>query len=459
MNSKLKVAWYNGMHIDKIHFEQQERFLEHIIHTKTSRLVSNLYGVFDVSFSTDMLNLGKIALTQISGITQDGSVFNAPDDDLLPEVLELPPNMSSPIITLKIPTYSDATADMSLKNTFPNSKYIVSNVPTTSKIHDDMQDYIHTSTEEISYQQEKVSLALGSLRLKLGILGDKSPNELEIPIAKVKNIYSYSKKIELDEKFIPTSIDICSNAFIKSFLEEMLFSIKQHKESFTQIFRGIDQTKNTLDFSTYLSLNLLKKYTLIFSYLVNKEKLHPETLYEKLVEFQADLLTISHNDAQDEFIPYEHNDLSAVFIPLSNNIRLLFANVTSPKYAMAQVIDNGNGFYDCIFDNASMLQDGELFLAVRSSLPMQTLLETFSTQSKIHTQATIKSIVASQLKGLHIEAIPSIPSALPHLSGYVYFKLDKQDFIFTHFAKQNVISLYMTNNITKPDIKLWALFN
>ncbi|WP_300948581.1 type VI secretion system baseplate subunit TssK, partial [uncultured Helicobacter sp.] len=215
----------------------------------------------------------------------------------------------------------------------------------------------------------------------------------------------------------------------------------------------------TLDFSTYLSLNLLKKYTLIFSYLVNKEKLHPETLYEKLVEFQADLLTISHNDAQDEFIPYEHNDLSAVFIPLSNNIRLLFANVTSPKYAMAQVIDNGNGFYDCIFDNASMLQDGELFLAVSSSLPMQTLLETFSTQSKIHTQATIKSIVASQLKGLHIEAIPSIPSALPHLSGYVYFKLDKQDFIFTHFAKQNVISLYMTNNITKPDIKLWALFN
>lgn len=460
MNSKLKIVWHNGMNVDKIHFEQQERYLEYLIHTKTAQALCHFYGVLSVEFSEEMLNLGKISLTKISGIAQDGSVFNAPENDLLPEILEVKHNINSSIITLKIPINSDSIADVSLQNAFSQSKYIATNVPTFSKIHDDIAQHENLEgNRDIFFTQEKVPLVLGSLRLKLGVLGDKTPNELEIPIAKIKKIHP-NNRIELEEKFIPTSIDVSNNAFIKTFLEEMLFAIRAHKAVLTQIFTGIDQTKNTLDFSTYLSLNILKKYSLIFSYLINKEKLHPEFLYEKLIEFQAELLALNHTDDKtSEFIPYEHNDLSSVFVPLSNHLRILFANVTSPKYAMANIVDNGNGFFDCIFDNSSMLQNGEIFLAISSSLSSSALLENFTSQSKIHTQSKIKSIVASQLKGLNIEPIPSIPSVLPHLNGYVYFKLDKNDPTFASFANQNVISIYLTNKIASPDIKMWALLN
>lgn len=456
MGNRLKVVWYNGMHMDKVHFEQQERYIERLIQTKTAQCFSNLYGIFEVEFSDEMLGLGKIALTKISGIAQDGSVFNAPSDDLLPEILEVGHNINSSIITIKIPMNTDSIADISLHNAFSHSKYIATNVTISSKTHDDITQDSKNLHQEAQYTQEKLNVVLGSLRLKLGLLGDKTPNELEIPIGKIKNMHS-SGKIELDEKFIPTSLNISNNTFLKTFLEEMLFSIKQHKEVFTQVFKGINQTKNTLDFSTYLSLNLLKKYYLIFSYLVHKEKMHPEFLYEKLIDFQADLLALSHSE-DSNFITYTHNDLTSVFVPLSNNLRILFANVTSPKYAMANVVDNGNGFYDCVFDNASILQNGEVFLAISSSLPMNTLIETFVSQSKIHTQSNIKRIVASQLKGLNIEPIPSIPSSLPHLSGYAYFKLDRKDPLFSSFANQNIISVYVTNNITNPDIKLWAIF-
>lgn len=456
MNNSLKVAWYNGMHMDKVHFEQQERYIEKLINAKTARSFCNLYGIFEVEFSNELLNLGKIALTRISGVSRDGSVFNAPIDDLLPEILEIGHNLTSPIITIKIPTNTDSIADISLQNVFPNSKYIATNIPIVSKVHDDIDNNdVNQSMQQIQYIQEKISIVAGSLRLRLGLLGDKTPNELEIPIGKIKNIHS-NGKIELDEKFIPTSLDISNNAFIKTFLEEMLFSIKQHKQTFSQIFKGINQTKNTLDFNTYLALNLLKKYYLVFSYLTNKEKLHPEFLYEKLIDFQGDLLALSNSEEFD-FVSYSHSDLSSVFIPLTNNIRILFANITSPKYAMANVIDNGNGFFDCIFDNASILQNGEIFLAISSTMPMNALLENFSSQSKIHTQASIKGIVASQLRGLNVEPIPSIPSAIPHLSGYAYFKLDKKDPIFSYFTNQNTISIYLTNNIANPDIKLWAL--
>ena len=451
------------MDVDKIHFEQQERFLEYATNMKTIYSFCNLYGILGVEFSSEMLSLGKIALTKVSGIAQDGSVFNAPDNDLLPEPLEINHNPTSPIIALKIHINSSSNAEISLQNAFPNSKYISTQAIVNSKIHDDsemgvMQE-IQGDSKDIgyTYAEHKINLTLASLRLKLGFLGDKTPDEFEIPIGKISNITT-NKQILLDDKFIPTSIDIGKNPFVRTFLEEMIYTTNQHKEVLTQIFMGIDQTKNTLDFSTYLSLNLLKKWNLIFSYIANKDKMHPEYLYEKLIEFQGDLLAIHTKEGLSDFIVYNHNDLTSTFIPLTNNLRVLFANITSPKYTMATIIDNGNGFFDCVFDNASILQDAEIYLAVASSAPMEFLLNNFKAQSKIHTQSGIKNIVTSQLKGLNIEPIPSIPSSLPHLSNYVYYRLDKKDTIFKSFAKERIISIYITNNIPSPDIKLWALF-
>lgn len=223
-------------------------------------------------------------------------------------------------------------------------------------------------------------------------------------------------------------------------------------------FKGIDQTKNTLDFSTYLSLNLLKKWYLMLSYLANKDKLHPEFLYEKLIEFQGELGSFNSEDMFLEFIPYKHERLSETFLPLMNNVRILFAKITSPKYTMARIADNGNGFYDILFDNAGILEEGEIYLAINANVNHEYLLRNFKSQSKVHTQSKIKNIVATQLRGLNIEQIPSIPTTIPYLNGYIYYKLDKRDELFSSFKGESTLSIYITNNIKNPDIKVWAVF-
>ena len=86
------------------------------------------------------------------------------------------------------------------------------------------------------------------------------------------------------------------------------------------------------------------------------------------------------------------------------------------------------------------------------------LLKNFKAQSKIYTQSKIKNIVATQLKGLNLIQIPNVPSAIPYLNGYVYYELDKKDELFEHFKGENTISIYLTNNIKNPDIKMWAVF-
>lgn len=67
MANQLKVAWFNGLNIDKIHFEQQERYFQRNIDLKTIKILSNLYGIINLKFSDEMLIQGKIALEKFLG--------------------------------------------------------------------------------------------------------------------------------------------------------------------------------------------------------------------------------------------------------------------------------------------------------------------------------------------------------------------------------------------------------
>lgn len=463
MAENLKVVWYNGMNVDKIHFEQQERYLERNINLKTISSFSNLYGILDIQISNELLEQGKIGLRSISAIAQDGSVFNAPEEDELPEPLEVEfDSLSSSIIVLKIPM-GNLVVDVSLQNSITSSKFKATRALISSKVHDDASvDVLKDLSDEEEYllgsafDQDKESIVLASLKTNLGVLGSKTPYELEIPICKIQNINS-NKQIKLDDKFIPTCLDISRHPFIRQFIDEMIYATRQHKQTFLSVFKGIDQSKNTLDFTTYLTLNMLKKWSLNFASIANRQKFHPEFLYEKLVDFQADLIALSNDDSFSDFIAYKHDDLSATFSLLINNIRLLFSKIISPKYVMARIISNAHGFFDCMFDNAGIIEKGELFLAISSSVGSDYLLKNFKEQCKIHTQSNIKNIVASQLNGLNVEQISIIPTTLPRLNGYVYYRLDKNDKLFKSFVGENIISVYVTNNITNPDIKMWAI--
>ncbi|MFX3627663.1 type VI secretion system baseplate subunit TssK [Campylobacter sp. LH-2024] len=464
MANKLKVAWFDGLNIGQTHFEQQERFFNRNIDLKTINIYSNLYGIIDLEFSQEMLLQGKIALSKISGIAQDGSIFNAPEQDLLPEPIEINyESLIDSVVVLKIPIGVTDIADLSLRNTFPNSKYICLRNSIALRNYDDSKSNAMDKIEDeyelenLTFTQEKKDLLLASLRLKLGILGNSTPDELELPIAKIKNI-DINKKIELENDFIPTCLNISKIPTIRSFLEEIIFSINQHKKVLSNIFKGINQTKNTLDFSTFLSLNLLKKWYLIFSHLSKKDKIHPEFLYEKFLEFQGELAAFSNEESFLDFIPYKHDNLYGTFLNMMNNLRLLFSKITSPKYTMAQISDNKNGFYDFIFDNSGVLEDAEIYFAIRADSTIEYLLSNFKTQSKIHTQSKIKNIVATQLEGLNVDQVPNIPSSIPYLNGYVYYKIDKRDPLFKDFKNENVISIYLTNNIKNPDIIMWAVF-
>ena len=460
MSNSLKVAWINGMNIDRVHFEQQERYIERNINQKTIDVFENLYGIFDIEFQSEMLTQGKIGINRVSGISPDGTIFKAPDEDFLPEPLEIKAGIQSgAVIVLKIPISVDPVADLSIQNSLPDTKYIATHSMVSSKTFDDTSSSMLGDMEDnklsSSYSQEKINVIMASLRLSLGVKGSKSSNEMEIPVCRIKSI-DLNKNITLDEKFIPTSINIAKLPLIITFLEEMIHATAGHRDTLSETFAGINKASTTIDFETYIALNILKKWNILFSHIKNKSKLHPEYFYEKLLEFQADLLSLDINSNAYEYIRYDHLNIADSIVSIINRVKLLFSHIVAPKYIPAVVYSDG-GIFVCSFDNVSILQESTIYMAVKGECSLELIQTTFKTQSKVGTNAKIRNLISAQLNGLNIEQLTIVPSILPHLNDYVYFKIDKTDSMWQDFKNENSIAIYITQRIPKPDIKMWAV--
>lgn len=136
----------------------------------------------------------------------------------------------------------------------------------------------------------------------------------------------------------------------------MLHATAGHRDNLAETFAGISKASTTIDFETYIALNILKKWNILFSHLKNKSKLHPEYFYEKLLEFQADLLSLDINSGVYEYIRYDHLNIRASIVSTINKVKLLFSHIVAPKYIPA-VISGDNGIFVCSFDNVSILKD------------------------------------------------------------------------------------------------------
>ena len=445
MSNSLKVAWINGMNIDRVHFEQQERYIERNINQKTIDVFENLYGIFDIEFQSEMLTQGKIGINRVSGISPDGTIFKAPDEDFLPEPLEIKAGIQSgAVIVLKIPISVDTVADLSIQNSLPDTKYIATHSMVSSKTFDDTSSSMLGDMEDnklsSSYSQEKINVIMASLRLSLGVKGSKSSNEMEIPVCRIKSI-DLNKNITL---------------LIITFLEEMIHATAGHRDTLSETFAGINKASTTIDFETYIALNILKKWNILFSHIKNKSKLHPEYFYEKLLEYQADLLSLDINSNAYEYIRYDHLNIADSIVSIINRVKLLFSHIVAPKYIPAVVYSDG-GIFVCSFDNVSILQESTIYMAVKGECSLELIQTTFKTQSKVGTNAKIRNLISAQLNGLNIEQLTIVPSILPHLNDYVYFKIDKTDSMWQDFKNENSIAIYITQRIPKPDIKMWAV--
>ncbi len=83
-----------------------------------------LYGITELSLNLEYLSFGRIAIERAAGIMPDGTSFNIPQQDLLPDALEIiDSSLANQIIYLTIPLRSDSLSEVSWNDSIGITRY------------------------------------------------------------------------------------------------------------------------------------------------------------------------------------------------------------------------------------------------------------------------------------------------------------------------------------------------
>ena len=85
------------------HLQQHERHTDHVRHVTLSASTPYAWGFSALEIDTAALALGKLALLRATGVFADGTVFDMPAVDPLPDAVDIPANLRDETIVLALP--------------------------------------------------------------------------------------------------------------------------------------------------------------------------------------------------------------------------------------------------------------------------------------------------------------------------------------------------------------------
>ncbi|MDH3933399.1 MAG: type VI secretion system baseplate subunit TssK, partial [Chromatiales bacterium] len=104
MSWKNKVVWSEGLFLRPQHFQQQGRYFENYVETRSGHLRPYPWGFSELKIDADLLSIGKLAIASASGVFPDGTPFSIPDNDESPGPLDIDENVRDEIVYLGVAT-------------------------------------------------------------------------------------------------------------------------------------------------------------------------------------------------------------------------------------------------------------------------------------------------------------------------------------------------------------------
>lgn len=263
MSSRNRVIWREGLFIKPQHFQQQQRHSDYALHARLSALSDYFYGLQSLAINEDYLGFGRIALVGATGILPDGTVFNIPNDDVLPTPLEV----------------TDASvANQKVYLALPLSVSGVNEVNQGGQVATRLQAHRHDVRDLHSEGGDVVSLEVGRVSLRLMLEREDRSAYASLAIARILDKRPDGGLV-LDPNFMPCSISVSAIPTLKRFLGESAGLVAERARSLSQRIAAPGQ-QGVADVAEFMMLQLLNRAQPQLSHLARLGTLHPERLHE-----------------------------------------------------------------------------------------------------------------------------------------------------------------------------------
>ena len=441
MSSRNRVIWREGLFIKPQHFQQQQRHSEYALHARLSALSDYFYGLQSLAINEDYLGFGRIALVGATGILPDGTVFNIPNDDVLPAPLEI----------------TDASvANQKVYLALPLSVNGVNEVNQGGQVATRLQAHRHDVRDLHSEGGDVVSLEVGRVSLRLMLEREDRSAYASLAIARILDKRPDGGLV-LDPNFMPCSISVSAIPTLKRFLGESAGLVAERARSLSQRIAAPGQ-QGVADVAEFMMLQLLNRAQPQLSHLARLGTLHPERLHEALVQICGELMTFTDESRlPPEFPAYRHDDQQVSFEPVMLALRQALSTVLSPRAVSIQLRKHQYGVMVAMVNESELMQSADFVLAVRARMPQEQLRKQLLQQTKVASSDKIRELISLQLPGIPLLPLPVAPRQLPYHAGYSYFQLDRQSPAWQMLAVGNTLAFHIAGDFPELDMQLWAI--
>lgn len=448
-----KILWGEGLFLRPQHFQLQDAYHEQRLSQTIRATIPFAYGIQAFQFDESQLSTNVLAISQVEMIWQDGDIYQAPAQDLLPEpilldALHLKTEMQ---IYLALPIVQPNKKNVSFESAQSQSSRYHSHLIET---HDLFTD---ASSAEISLLRRRAEIKLFELH--------HEPQQLDgflyMPVGRMKRQSSGS--FVLDSKFIPPILHIESSEPLMSGLKRTLNVLKAKIKAIQANNRENEQKLiefRSGDIVSFWLVNALNTAHAALNHLLQYPHIHPERLFFELLRLSGSLLTFSTAYEVDQLPQYKHHALEESFSSLDNILRDLLDTIISNRYISIALKETRPSYWIGGLESDKISRDTRLYLAVSSGvMPTHDLISYVPLRFKVGNTVDVEQRVVAALPAIPLQHLMQVPTAIPVRSGVSYFEIEPHSDLYQRMLDSESICVYIPSGFQDISIELIAVMN
>jgi type VI secretion system protein ImpJ len=441
MSAHNKVVWSEGLFLQPQHFQQQDRYLERYIETRCEPLTPHSWGFTEIELERDLLSIGKFGLRRAAGVFPDGTPVRMPDDDPLPEPIDIDAQRDQ-IVYLAVPLRRAESLEVERV------------ADSTGLVRHSVGEW--EARDATSASAEPAVLEVGMLRTRFLLARQVTQAYACLPLAHILECRA-DKQVILEERFIPTVLQVKAATRLATFLTELQGLFHQRGEALAGRVAATDRG-GSAEIASFLLLQMVNRYEPLLTHLAESGLLHPEMFYRVCVAAAGELATFTSSSKRPPALAiYRHERLRESFEPVMAALRSSLSAVLEESAIPIPIETKKFGIRVATVADTSLFSTAVFILAARADLPAEELRRRFPAQLKIGTVENIHNLVNLSLPGLPMHAVPVAPRQIPYHAGFVYFELDQTNELWSQFKTSGGLAMHVSGEFPGLGLEFWAI--
>jgi type VI secretion system protein ImpJ len=452
-----KVLWGEGLFLRPQHFQRQDAYHEWRLADSMHALHPFAWGLRRLRVDADALSSGVLRLHELQIILPDGEMFSAPQEDDLPEPVSL---ASVPAGVSEITFHAALAPLRSHASNFSATAAPGAVNGTGPAANQGSVRYTQHNSEAPDWFTGAAQAELALLRRSLRLLPEGEPRDhlVSVPLLRVRR--SGTGAFELDGRFVPPALSIGAVPALGLMLRRLLDTLQAKVDALYGFHR--EPSKHVIEFrsgdvASFWLLHTASSAYAGLSHFHHHPGLHPERLYQRLLELAGALMTFSKRYALANLPAYSHEAPERAFTELDLMLRELLETVISTRYFAIALEQVKPSFFNGRIESQKITAGTTLILAVQAAMPASEVIDIIPVRLKVGAPDDVDKLVLSAMAGVRLTHLPQVPAAIPVRPGAYYFQLDARGPLYERMLQAQTLTLYAPAGIPELNLELYAL--